>query len=148
MNEDQILRTARDLPFKPHEIYAAFESPTMLAAWWGPTGFTNSFEIFEFTTNGRWKFVMHGPDGKSYQNESRFGELIPNSKIVINHNCPPQFTLTITLTHIEKGTHLLWEQVFCDAETTLAVKEMAGPANEQNIDRLTAKLASILKTSQ
>lgn len=140
MNEDRTLRTARTLPFSPEQIYAAFESAERLAAWWGPEGFTNTFEIFEFTPGGRWKFVMHGPDGNSYANESRFVALEPGAKVVIRHDCPPHFTLTIELAPAGDGTSLRWEQVFEDARTAAAVKERAGSANEQNLDRLTRVL--------
>ncbi|WP_330959315.1 SRPBCC domain-containing protein [Photobacterium sp. 53610] len=141
MIEERTLRTSRVLPFSPKEIYGAFASADLLASWWGPEGFSNTFEIFEFTTGGRWKFVMHGPDGKSYLNESFFKELVPDSRIVIHHDCPPNFRLTIELTPEKEGTDLIWEQVFEDAETAQAVKQRAGTANEQNIDRLIAALS-------
>jgi uncharacterized protein YndB with AHSA1/START domain len=80
MTEDRTLRTSRTLPFSAKDIYGAFASANLLASWWGPEGFSNTFEIFEFVTGGRWKFVMHGPDGKNYSNESTFEELVPNSK--------------------------------------------------------------------
>ncbi|HKJ63516.1 MAG TPA: SRPBCC domain-containing protein, partial [Hyphomicrobiales bacterium] len=96
----------------------------------------NTFEIFEFTAGGRWKFVMHGPDGNDYLNESKFEELVPNSTVVIKHDCPPHFTLTVELIPVGEDTHLTWNQVFEDAETAQAVKARAGSANEQNIDRL------------
>lgn len=140
MTEDRTLRTSRTLPFSPSEIYGAFASADLLASWWGPEGFSNTFEVFEFTTGGRWKFVMHGPDGKTYLNESLFEELVPDSKIVIHHDCPPNFKLTVELTPDGEGTHLTWEQVFEDAETAQAIKQRAGAANEQNIDRLTTVL--------
>lgn len=140
MNEDKTLRTSRTLPFSPREIYGAFASADLLASWWGPEGFTSTFEIFEFTPGGHWKFVMHGPDGKSYLNESYFEELVPDARIVIHHDCPPYFKLTVELTPDAEGTHLTWEQVFEDAETAQAVRQRAGSANEQNIDRLTAVL--------
>jgi uncharacterized protein YndB with AHSA1/START domain len=137
MSEDRTMRTSRTLPFTPKEIYRAFASADLLALWWGPEGFSNTFEIFEFTEGGRWKFIMHGPDGNSYPNESFFKELVTDSKIVIHHDCPPHFTLTVRLTPVSEGTHLTWEQVFEDAETAKAVKQRVGSANEQNIDRLT-----------
>ena len=102
----------------------------------GPEGFSNTFEVFEFTAGGRWKFVMHGPDGNSYSNESFFEELVPDAKIVIHHDCLPNFKLTVDLTPVSDGTHLTWVQVFEDAATAQAVKQRAGSANEQNIDRL------------
>ena len=136
MTEDRTLRTSRTLPFSPQEIFGAFASADLLASWWGPRGFSNTFEVFEFTAGGRWKFVMHGPDGKNYLNESFFEELVPDAKIVIRHDCPPNFKLTVELTPVSEGTHLTWVQVFEDAETAQAVKLRAGSANEQNIDRL------------
>ena len=140
MADDSTLRTSRILPFSPKDIYAAFASADLLALWWGPEGFSNSFEIFEFTAGGRWKFVMHGPDGKNYLNESVFEELVPDSRIVIRHDCPPNFTLTVELTPDREGTRLTWEQVFENAETAQALKQRAGSANDQNIDRLTVVL--------
>jgi uncharacterized protein YndB with AHSA1/START domain len=141
MTEGRALLTSRDLPYTPSEIYGAFASADLLALWWGPDGFSNTFEIFEFTDGGRWKFVMHGPDGGSYPNESLFAELVPDTKIVIHHDCPPNFKLTVQLTPFIGGTRLTWEQVFDDAVTAQAVKERVGSANEQNIDRLTQVLS-------
>lgn len=136
LTEDRALRTSRTLPYHPKEIYAAFSSADLLALWWGPEGFSNTFEIFEFTAGGRWKFVMHGPDGNNYPNESFFVTLEPNTRIVIRHACPPHFTLTVELAPVSEGTHLTWEQVFDDTQTAQAVKQRVGSANEQNIDRL------------
>lgn len=142
MTEDRILGTSRTLPFSPKEIYNAFASPDLLALWWGPEGFSNTFEIFEFTEGGRWKFVMHGPDGNDYPNESIFSELVPGARIVIQHACPPHFILTIELKPVSDGTNLTWEQVFENAEVAQAVRQRVGPANEQNIDRLTRVLSA------
>jgi uncharacterized protein YndB with AHSA1/START domain len=139
-DQDRTLRTSRTLPFEPAAVYGAFESPALLAAWWGPDGFTNSFETFEFAAGGRWKFVMHGPDGKNYPNENVFEVLEPSSKVVIRHACAPHFTLTVRLAPVDGGTHLSWDQVFDDAETARAVERIVGPANEQNIDRLARAL--------
>ena len=61
--DERTFLTSRSLPYSPHAIYAAFESARLLVNWWGPDGFTNSFEVFEFKEGGRWRFQMHGPDG-------------------------------------------------------------------------------------
>jgi len=138
---DRTMRTSRTLPFSPKAVYGAFASPELLAQWWGPEGFTNTFEVFEFKAGGKWKFVMHGPDGKNYANESVFSQLEPDSKVVIEHVCPPHFKLTVTLSPVAGGTLVNWEQVFADAKTAQAVKRIVGPANEQNLDRMTQVLA-------
>jgi uncharacterized protein YndB with AHSA1/START domain len=76
-NQDQIIQIQRTIPYSPDEVYAAFADPIRLAKWWGPKDFTNTFEIFEFKVGGSWKFIMHGPDGSNYPNESVFRVLDP-----------------------------------------------------------------------
>lgn len=142
MNPDSTLRTARTLPYSPLEIYGAFSAPAVLASWWGPDGFTNTFETFEFEVGGRWVFTMHGPDGRSYDNTSRFLALDPGERVVIRHDCAPLFTLTVRLAAVADGTHLSWDQAFDDAQTAQAVKAIVEDANEQNLDRLTRALAA------
>lgn len=145
MDVDRTLQASRTLPYSSTDVYTAFSSGDLLAQWWGPEGFTNTFEIFEFAPSGRWKFVMHGPDGTDYFNESVFEALDPGRKVVIRHACPPFFTLTVTLVPVNGGTHLAWDQVFDDAQTAQAVKARVGPANEQNIDRLEQVLRNFTK---
>lgn len=104
MIEQNTFSTSRILPFPAPAIYGAFAAAEQLAAWWGPAGFTNNFEVFEFQPGGRWRFVMRGPDGREYANASIFTELQPNQKIVIRHDCAPFFTLTVLLTPQGQGT--------------------------------------------
>jgi uncharacterized protein YndB with AHSA1/START domain len=143
MHQDQIFRAERTLPFSPQAVYKAFASADLLATWWGPEGFTNEFEIFEFQVGGRWKFVMVGPDGARYPNQSVFTALEPASRVVIRHDCEPFFTLTVQLREAAQGTHVLWEQVFDDLQIARAVRERVGSANEQNLDRLTRVLSGV-----
>jgi uncharacterized protein YndB with AHSA1/START domain len=78
MNHDASFCTERTLPFSPQTVYNAFASADVLATWWGPEGFINEFETFEFIVGGRWTFVMVGPDGARYSNQSVFTELEPS----------------------------------------------------------------------
>jgi len=142
MDKLTTFQTERTLPFSPQAVYNAFASADVLATWWGPDGFTNEFETFDFQVGGRWTFVMVGPDGARYPNQSVFTELQPASRVVIRHDCEPFFTLTVQLTQVAGGTHLLWQQVFDDAHIAQAVKAIVEPANEQNLDRLTRVLGT------
>lgn len=142
MIDERVLGTERTVPFSAQAVFGAFASPELLAAWWGPDGFTNSFEVFEFRVNGRWIFTMHGPDGKSYPNKSFFVSLDPGQFVVIRHDCAPYFTLSVQLRQVEGGTHLTWRQEFDDSRTAQAVRSVVDSANEQNIDRLCAVLAA------
>lgn len=85
---------------------------------------------------------MHGPDGKSYPNESVFSSIEVDRKIVIQHICQPLFELTITLTQDGKGTLVAWQQAFSDSSVANSVKHIVIPANEQNLDRLTCEVLS------
>ncbi|MFO0936280.1 MAG: SRPBCC family protein [Gemmataceae bacterium] len=139
-NPDATLSTQRVMAFSPREIFDAFRNPDCLARWWGPNGFTNTFELFEFQSGGRWVFVMHGPDGGNYPNDSVFREIIPDSRIVIEHVCAPRFTLTITLTAQGDKTVLSWSQQFEDASVAEKLRQLCTNANEQNLDRLVSVL--------
>jgi uncharacterized protein YndB with AHSA1/START domain len=133
--------TARVFPFPREQVYAAFARPELLARWWGPKDFTNSFEVFEFRPGGQWKFVMHGPDGSDYANENVFVRLEEPSAVVIKHVSQPHFVLTVTLTAAANGgTEVEWEQVFEDSVVAEQIRHIVEPSNEQNLDRMTAVL--------
>ncbi|KAB2922176.1 MAG: polyketide cyclase [Bacteroidetes bacterium] len=134
--------TQRPLPFTAEQIFNAFRDPALLAQWWGPKGFTNTFNRFEFTPGGRWSFVMHAPDGKDYPNESIFKTIEPPRMLVIRHDCPPYFTLTVTITPEGGGSVIAWRQEFDSEETARNVAAIVIPGNEQNLDRLEALLSN------
>jgi uncharacterized protein YndB with AHSA1/START domain len=134
-------RSHRVLPYRPDSVFEAFARPGLLARWWGPAGFTNTFEVFEFRPGGRWKFVIHGPKGTHHPNESVFLELHAPSKVVIQHLSLPHYVLTVTLHAHEAGTELTWAQEFEDGAVAERIKHIVEPANEQNLDRLQIVLA-------
>lgn len=140
-DQDTAVRTGRVLPADARTVFAAFAQPDRLARWWGPSGFTNTFEHFDFVPGGRWVFVMHGPNGADYANESIFHEIEPDRRIVIEHVVMPWFRLTVTLTPREDGTHLSWVQEFESPEMAARMRPLGKTANEQNLDRLQALLA-------
>lgn len=140
-NPTAVLSTERLISATPRQIFAAFENPATLAAWWGPNGFTNTFQEFAFKPGGKWVFEMHGPDGADYPNESVFREIQPDTQIVIEHVCPPWFTLTVTLTPRGPKTELSWKQEFESPEMAQKLAAICEPGNEQNLDRLQATLA-------
>lgn len=140
--ERATFRTSRVLPYPRDQVFEAFARPELLARWWGPNGFTNTFEVFEFEPGGVWKFVMHGPDGSHYPNESVFLQIEAPEKLVIQHASKPHFVLTITLHEDDDSTRIDWVGIFDDADVADRLRPMAETANEQNLDRLAALLAA------
>lgn len=134
--------TSREIPASVEHVFAALSNPERLARWWGPAGFTNTFSLCEFKQGGRWSFVMHGPDGVNYPNESVFAEIEAPNKLVVQHVSEPKFRLTIALASSAAGTVVSWSQAFENSEFAGRVEHIVVPANEQNLDRLSAEVLS------
>ncbi len=138
--------TSRQIPASVEQVFAAISAPERLARWWGPAGFTNTFNICEFKSGGRWSFVMHGPNGANYPNENVFAEIEAPSRVVIEHVSEPHFRLTIKLealpadAHTAASTLVSWSQAFADAEIAARIERIVVPANEENLDRLHAEV--------
>ncbi len=134
-------RTSREIAASPAEVFAAFADTARLAKWWGPAGFTNTFSICEFRTGGEWAYVMHGPDGMDYKNQSVFYEVESLKRVIIHHISKPKYVLTIDLEEMsDGGTRVRWEQEFEKPQVAEGIAHIVVPANEQNLDRLSAEV--------
>lgn len=125
-------------------VFRAFSEPAHLARWWGPDGFSSTFEVFEPRTGGTWKFAMHGPDGKNYPNESRFVEIVPPARVVIEHLGEyHHFFLTISFEARGEKTLVGWRQVFDTVEHRDEVAAFVTKANDQNLNRLASEVRNV-----
>jgi uncharacterized protein YndB with AHSA1/START domain len=126
-------------------IVDAYRDPEQLKLWWGPNGFTNTFQSFDFRPGGAWTHTMHGPDGTDYRNESEFVEMGPE-RIVVDHLRPMhRFRLTMSFDDLGDSTRVTWHMRFETAEECEKVRPWVEAGNEQNLDRLTAHLAEMAK---
>lgn len=132
--------TSREISATVEQVFAAISDPERLARWWGPAGFTNTFSVCEFRNGGRWSFIMHGPDGRNYPNESVFAEIEAPGKIVIQHVSEPKYRLTIVLAASATGTVVSWAQTFESSKAASRLEHIVVPSNEQNLDRLSAEV--------
>jgi uncharacterized protein YndB with AHSA1/START domain len=136
--------TSRDIPATIEQVFAAISDPERLARWWGPDGFSNTFSVCEFKDGGRWSFIMHGPDGRDYPNDSVFAEIESPTKVVVQHVSEPRFCLTVVLTASPAGTTVSWSQAFESPEVASRIEHIVVPANEQNLDRLSVEVLRTL----
>lgn len=103
-------------------VFSAFTDPKHLVQWWGPDGFTTTTHSFEFRPGGVWRFVMHGPDGRDYQNRITYEEIVRPERIVYRHGGetdvePVQFIQTLTFEALGRArTRLTWHGRFPSAE--------------------------------
>ncbi|MGV3772963.1 MAG: SRPBCC domain-containing protein [Verrucomicrobiales bacterium] len=124
------------------KLFGMFTNPSLLARWWGPKGFSNTFHEFDFRPGGKWRFVMHAPNGAEYPIDNRFMEVVEPEKIVIKHiQEGHNFTMTLTYEVVAEGTRLNWDMVFEDRVENAKYREFIQNANEENFDRLNALLA-------
>lgn len=134
--------STRVFPVTRERLFAAFSDPQQLSHWWGPKGFTNTFEEFDLRPGGIWRFTMHSPAGAEYHNVSHFIEVAEPERIVLQHERPVHdFVMTMLFTEEEGGTRLTWRMKF-DTEEGEEMRAFLTAANEENFDRLAAVLAS------
>lgn len=90
------IATSRNLNFAIEKVFEAFANPAHLKNWWGPAGFTNTFNEFDFKVGGKWSFVMHGPEAGNYANECEFIKIEKPSLIAWKRHSQPLFQVLFT----------------------------------------------------
>ena len=123
-------------------IWKALLDPESLALWWGPSGFTNVFEVFDPRPGGEWRFTMRAPDGSEYPMRKVFVEVKAPERLVFDHPDPThghRMSIVLQETGDDK-TEVTWNMRFDTAKEAERVRAFVEPANEQNFDRLAAYL--------
>ena len=122
-------------------VWRAWSDPSVIPLWWGPDGFTSTFDTFEFRPGGEWIFTMHGPDGTDFPNESVFDEIADERLIRFRHLVEPHFTATAEFTAEGPATTTVrYTGEFATKELRDKVAPFAIPGAEQMMTRLEAVL--------
>jgi uncharacterized protein YndB with AHSA1/START domain len=79
-------------------VFKAWTDPQHLARWWGPNSFSITTHEMEFKPGGVWRFVMHGSDGRDYQNKAVYVEITEPERLVYDSVSEPQFRMAMTFT--------------------------------------------------
>jgi uncharacterized protein YndB with AHSA1/START domain len=133
-------------------VFTAFTTAEHLAHWWGPTGFSITTSAFEFKVGGVWRFMMHGPDGRDYQNRLTFQVIEPPARIISKHGGADDDGLElaahetrITLDAEGDKTRLTWRLVFDSiAERDRIAREYgAVEGGQQTVGRLADYVAEL-----
>ncbi|TPP11559.1 SRPBCC domain-containing protein [Rhizobium glycinendophyticum] len=127
----------RRYPVAPAILFDAFADPDKLALWWGPHGFTNRIDAFDFQVGGDWRLTMTSSDGTDFANRWTFQEIERPVRIVALHHEPMHvFTLEMTFEPADAGTSLRWRMLFEPTDENRQLQKFIRAANEQNLDRL------------
>jgi uncharacterized protein YndB with AHSA1/START domain len=129
-------------------VFSAWTEPRHLAQWFGPNGFSLTTHSFEFRPGGTWRFVMHGPDGRDYQNRVTFDEIVPPERLAYHHGGGDdvesvQFKTIVTFEDLGGQTKLTLRGIFPSAaERDRVIREYG--ADKGQVERL-ARLAAYVK---
>lgn len=135
----RVFKTKREL------VYRAWSNPNHLKNWWGPAGFTNTFNEFDFRVGGKWSFIMHGPDKGNYANECEFIKIEEPSLIAWKRYSKPLFQVVATFDELpENKTKLVFKMLFDTAEECNKLKGFVVDKNEENFDKLEIELSKMV----
>lgn len=122
-------------------VYCAWSEPDHLKNWWGPAGFTNTFNEFDFRVGGKWSFIMHGPDRGNYPNECEFIKIEEPSLIAWKRHSKPLFQILATFEEISsEKTKIVFKMLFDSAEECNKLRPFVVDKNEENFDKLEKEL--------
>ncbi|MEQ1799488.1 MAG: SRPBCC family protein [Lacibacter sp.] len=138
------IRSTRIVNFSRELVYAAWTDPNHLKNWWGPAGFTNTFNEFDLRPGGKWSFVMHGPDKGNYHNECEFIEIDKPALIAWKRHSKPIFQVVAAFEEVVADkTKIIFRMLFTSADECSKVKKFAVDKNEENFDRLEVELTKM-----
>jgi uncharacterized protein YndB with AHSA1/START domain len=142
---DTEIVSTRIFNFHRELVFKAWSNPEHLQKWWGPAGFTNTFQEFDFQIGGKWRFVMHGPDKGNYKNECEFLKIESPSLIAWKRHTQPYFKVLVIFEEInEFQTKIVFKMLFETPEECNKVKRFVVDKNEENFDKLENELASMI----
>src|SRR6186997_646468 len=98
-------------------VYSAWTDPNHLKNWWGPAGFTNTFNEFDLRPGGKWSFIMHGPDKGNYPNECEFIKIEKPKLIAWKRLSKPIFQVVATFEEVSSDkTKIVYKMLFNSEE--------------------------------
>ncbi len=138
------IRSTRIVNYSRELVYTAWTDPDHLKNWWGPAGFTNTFNEFDLRIGGKWSFIMHGPDKGNYPNEVEFIEIDKPALIAWKRHSKPIFQVVAAFEEVAADkTKIIFRMLFTSADECNKVKKFAVDKNEENFDRLEVELAKM-----
>jgi uncharacterized protein YndB with AHSA1/START domain len=141
-NADREIELTRVFDAPRDLVWKAWTEPEHLAQWWGPQGFTTTTYARELKPGGVWRYVMHGPDGRNYENISTFLEVVPSERLSYQQGGdgePVNFLVTVTFEKVgDNKTKLTMKSVFTskDARDLVIRVYNALEGGKQHLTRL------------
>lgn len=138
------ITSTRTFNYPVSQVYQAWANPELLAQWWGPKGFTNTFHEHDLRPGGRWIFTMHGPEAGNYENATTFVEVQPEKFLSWTRQSQPYFNVEVSFEAIsDNKTKVVFQMIFDNEKLYNTINAFAPEKNEENFDRLEGVLAQM-----
>jgi uncharacterized protein YndB with AHSA1/START domain len=142
--ESEIVST-RIVNFVQELVYLAWTEPEHLKNWWGPKGFTNTFNEFDLRPGGKWSFIMHGPDKGNYANECEFLKVEKPDFLSWKRFSKPLFQVAVSFEKVsDSQTKIVFKMIFDTPEECNKLKPYVVDKNEENFDKLETELSKMI----
>nr|WP_315240936.1 SRPBCC family protein [uncultured Flavobacterium sp.] len=142
--ENEIVST-RIINFPKELVYSAWTEPEHLKNWWGPKGFTNTFNEFDLRPGGKWSFIMHGPDKGNYANECEFIKVDKPDFLSWKRFSKPLFQVAVSFEKVsDNETKIVFKMIFDTREECNKLKPYLVDKNEENFDKLETELSKMI----
>jgi len=146
--DEPIIEFTRLLDAPRALVWEVFTDPKHLAHWWGPNGFSITTHNHAARAGGVWAYVMHGPDGRDYDNKVSYAEVVKPERLVYSHGTsgdPDMFHVTITLADESGKTRLVMHSRFPSVAARDAVIRDVGAleGGRQTLGRLAEYLTRL-----
>lgn len=139
--EERIFRTEHTFDVSQEKLFDAWTNPEILKRWWGPNGFTTTINEFDLRAGGHWRLVMHGPDGRDFDNHAEFIRVDKPKLLTWFRHTAPFFKVIVEFKKVsENQTSLKWDMIFKDSHTTNQMRSFLEEKNAENIEKLNATL--------
>lgn len=79
------IHTSRLYDAPRERVFDAWTDPVHISNWWGPKGFSTTTRHMDLRPGGEWSFVMHGPDGRDYENRVVYREVVRPERLAYRH---------------------------------------------------------------
>lgn len=94
------------------EVYAAWSDPAQMKHWMGPSDDFGEPEItMDLRVGGRYRFILHAPDGETHRVGGVYREVVPHRKLVYTwawESTPERESLvTVEFKPAGQGTELI-----------------------------------------
>jgi uncharacterized protein YndB with AHSA1/START domain len=95
-------------------VWKVWSDPEQAKQWWGPNGFTAPLVEMDQRPGGKWRALMHSPDGKDMWQHGVYREIVPPEKVsftlIWDQEPDHEMFVTITFSEIGKKTEMVFRQ--------------------------------------